>query len=179
MEESYGLLIRSRDSSDLSLPSIMIPDFTPSPIPTCDYRIAFREILTPIIMGTAFLVLGFDHSWSSILASRRVFKDRSIFFQPFKLSPKDGVLCGLFRLSTLSNVSSHPSGVMYSSLLACVFVSFVFYSYSPYRDPWLLLSSPGPNNGTTRSPWRYSITLNLVFRNFSILNLNFSCMVDS
>jgi len=37
-------------------------------------------------------------------------------------------------------------------LLACVFVSFVFYSDSdsPYRDPWLLLSSPGPNNGTTR-----------------------------
>lgn len=70
--------------------------------------------------------VGFDHSWSSIHALRRVFKDRSIFFNPINLF-LGWRLMGLISTFNSSNVSAHPFGVMYFFLLACVFVSVISF----------------------------------------------------
>lgn len=119
------------------LPSILIPDSTSSPIPTCcDYRIASKEILTPIIMGKAFLC--WDRPFVVLNTCIAPCLQRSVYFL-FNLSNYflGWRLMGLFRLSTLSNVSSHPSGVMLLCFLGlCLCLLYLFYSDSdsPFRD---------------------------------------------
>lgn len=109
------------------LPSILIPDSTSPPIPTCcDYRIAFREILTPFIIGTAFRC--WVRPFVVLNTCIAPCLQRSVYL--FSTLPNYFLgwrLMGLISNFNLSNVSSHPSGVMYIIffLLACVFVYFI------------------------------------------------------